>query len=586
RQLDVLQGEYRTACATLETKENMTKSLERDLAASVAEKEKSEEQLRAVQTSYETSLAGLNQELAQANSIRAALETDLDAAKTQIRTYTEELDLANKGSTESGQQLSMLKTELDLTRKTLEEKESLVQSLRDDLARVALEKEKTDEQVRADIESYKTTFIRLKHDLDETLSSRRMLERDLALANHTKEQAEQQSRLLADELGRVKAEFEHEQRLHLTSDKSLKSVEENRKRFEEDLRISADNLTSLKEQLEDERKARLIAEEKSISADLEKKRLEDELRTMTEKWDHQEQDRAVKFQNLKKDLETVCDLQKSLEEEVSVLNEEKLKAEQKVQELTRELAQARTALADEWEDHMTSDERLAAAVLEQQRLKKSLSQSGQPGTEEIVQEIVAKEPDLPVKIDQASQSLELVIHPEEQTAAAEDEHVTQGPSEGSASQDMRIQGQNLSGMEDLYEIDEQAPLPVQESEHVSGGTEEEILQESMGSDEEKEDLRAEGDIYGETKSGEWEQTFSGTYDSVGTVPGPAFSFNRRQWLSLIKWAHHSEALSRDQRLQIIRMGRLIQKNRRLTREQEVQVREMIALVQALGYKPE
>jgi hypothetical protein len=34
------------------------------------------------------------------------------------------------------------------------------------------------------------------------------------------------------------------------------------------------------------------------------------------------------------------------------------------------------------------------------------------------------------------------------------------------------------------------------------------------------------------------------------------------------------------------MGRLIQKNRRLTREQEVQVREMVALVQALGYKPE
>jgi hypothetical protein len=480
----------------------------------------------------------------------------------------------------------MLKTELDLARKTLEEKESLVQSLRDDLARVALEKEKTDGQVRADIESYKTTFIRLKHDLDETLASRRMLERDLALANHTKEQAEQQSRLLADELGRVKAEFEHEQRLHLTSDESLKAVEENRKRFEEDLRISADNLTSLREQLEDERKARLIAEEKSISADLEKKRLEDELRTMTEKWDHQEQDRAVKFQNLKKDLETVCDLQKSLEEEVRVLNEEKLKAEQKVQELTRELAQARTALADEWEDHMTSDERLAAAVLEQQRLKTSLSQSGQPGTEEIVQEIVAKEPDLPVKIDQTSQCLELVIHPEEEPAAAEDEQGTPEPSEGSASQDMRIQGQNLSGMEDLYEKDKQAPLPVQESEHVSGGTEEEIFQEQMGSDEETEDLRAEGDIYGEAKSGEPEQTFTATYDAVGTVPGPAFSFNRRQWLNLIKWAHHSEALSRDQRLQIIRMGRLIQKNRRLTTEQEVQVREMIALVQALGYKPE
>jgi hypothetical protein len=72
---------------------------------------------------------------------------------------------------------------------------------------------------------------------------------------------------------------------------------------------------------------------------------------------------------------------------------------------------------------------------------------------------------------------------------------------------------------------------------------------------------------------------------TGYVPGPAFSFNRRQWFGLIKWARHSESLSHDQRLQIIRMGRLIQKNRRLTREQEEQIGEMIALVQALGYKP-
>jgi hypothetical protein len=272
---------------------------------------------------------------------------------------------------------------------------------------------------------------------------------------------------------------------------------------------------------------------------------------------------------------------------VSVLTEEKLKAEQKIQDLTCELAQARTALADEWEDHMTSDEQLAAAVLEKQRLQKSLSKSGLAGTGEVVQEIAVKEPDLPVKIDQASKLLEPVTHPEEQTPATEDKHSTPEPAEVGDSKEMKVRGQNLSGIEDLYENDEQAPLPDHDSEHISGRTEGEILPENTGSGAEKEELRAEGDIFGETKPWEEpEQTFTGPYDSVGTVPGPAFSFNRRQWLSLIKWAHHSEALSRDQRLQIIRMGRLIQKNRRLTREQEVQVREMIALVQALGYRPE
>ena len=239
------------------------------------------------------------------------------------------------------------------------------------------------------MESYKTTFIRLKHDLDETLASRRTLERDLAsaktqnmaytkeltLATSGREHYEQQIRLLTDELERLKGEFETEQRLHRTSDENLKTVEQNRQRYEEDLRSSADELNSLKARLEDEQKNRRIAEEKSNIAVQEKKKLEEELRALTEEQDYQEQDRAKKFQNLKKDLDTVCNLQKSLEEEVSVLNEEKVKAEQKVRALTLELEQARTALAEEWEDHMTSDERLEAAVQERQRLEQSLSQA-------------------------------------------------------------------------------------------------------------------------------------------------------------------------------------------------------------------
>ena len=40
----------------------------------------------------------------------------------------------------------------------------------------------------------------------------------------------------------------------------------------------------------------------------------------------------------------------------------------------------------------------------------------------------------------------------------------------------------------------------------------------------------------------------------------------------------------DQRMQIVRMGRLIQKGRKLTRKQEEQVLEMVALVQRLGYR--
>ena len=71
-------------------------------------------------------------------------------------------------------------------------------------------------------------------------------------------------------------------------------------------------------------------------------------------------------------------------------------------------------------------------------------------------------------------------------------------------------------------------------------------------------------------------------------PAEAFptgvAFNRAQWFDLLKWAHHSGTLSSDQRMQIVRMGRLIQKGRKLTHKQEEQVLEMISLVKAQGYR--
>jgi hypothetical protein len=68
------------------------------------------------------------------------------------------------------------------------------------------------------------------------------------------------------------------------------------------------------------------------------------------------------------------------------------------------------------------------------------------------------------------------------------------------------------------------------------------------------------------------------------VAGHDVAFNRAQWLDLLRWSHHCEGLTQDQRMQIIKMGRLIQKGRKLTNNQEEQVREMIALVQKLGYR--
>jgi chromosome segregation ATPase len=602
RQREALQAEFIISREALETKDNVIKLREKELAESVAEKEKFAELARAEQRRCDSGLDELNKALARQTALRAALEADLDEAKTQAKTRAEELALASGGRAESAEQVSSLTRELDRAKAALEMKESLINSLRENFAQAVLEKEKTEEQVKTDMESYKTTFIRLKRDLDETLVSRRTLEKDLvsaktqnmayakelALSTRGKEQADQQVRLLAAELDQVKAELDAERLRSQASDEGREVVDQTRQRFEQDLRISADELASLTAKLENERKNRLLAEGKSDAAALEKERLEKELRAVIEERDHQEQDRAQKIQNLKRDLDSVCDLQKSLEEEVSTLNKEKMKAEEKVQALTLELDQARTALADEWEDHMTSDERLAAAVLERQRLQQSLSQADLSGNDrEIIREIVAKEPDLPVRIEPASHALERVIHPEEKTVAV--------PADAGSSRESYADGElpgmdfrnpELSGSVSLSEEDKTMILPSRDSESLPGGDEEEFLSETgkseTGSDNPEYD---DGGIYETGPGGGPEQLLPVTDYPGWSIPGPAFSINRQQWLSLIKWAHHSEALSRDQRLQIIRMGRLIQNNRRLTRDQEQQIQEMIALVQALGYRP-
>jgi DNA-binding response OmpR family regulator len=610
-QLNALQEKYTSAASGLENRESTIQTLEKNLEESVADKERTEEEVRTNQVLYDTTLAQMNHALSEASGIRSALETDLTAAKKQNQDYMEALTQSTRDNEQSGQRVTSLTGELDQAKEALGIKESQIASLRGNLADAILEKENTEARVKTDLESYKTTFIRLKRDLDETLASRRALEKDLAsaktqskayaeelaLATRNKEQSGQKIRMLADDLERVKADLDTERSLHQTSAENLKAIELARRGFEQDLMTSADEQKFLNAQLESERKLRLLAEEKSNAAAQEEKRLKEELRAVAEEHGHQEQDRALKIQTLKKDLETVCDLQKSLEEEVSILNKEKVKAEQKVQALTSELEQARSALADEWVDHMTSDEQLAAAVLERQRLQQSLSQQEPSDTgKEKVQAIIAKEPDLPVRIDPSSHSLELVAGSEEQPSpVSEYQESSSEPSTGPVGETSEtvLRSMNFSEIEDLFEEDEPLSPPEKDTGLTEAGNKENLspVPEAPGTEKEEP---GDDDGYDETEPEEESEEEPGEEPGQGpgvpdesgrAIPLSAFSFNRRQWLSLFKWARHSESLSHDQRLQIIRMGRLIQKNRRLTQEQEDQVQEMIALVQALGYRP-
>ena len=105
-------------------------------------------------------------------------------------------------------------------------------------------------------------------------------------------------------------------------------------------------------------------------------------------------------------------LQKSLEDQVTILTREKLEAEQKVKSLTDEIDQARVALADEWVDHMEVNETLAAVCEEPPIPRQPHSPEEAGKIKETMREIVAKEPDLPVIVKSSFHSIVTVSTPD------------------------------------------------------------------------------------------------------------------------------------------------------------------------------
>ncbi|MDD1698970.1 MAG: hypothetical protein LUQ36_11450, partial [Methanoregula sp.] len=641
-QLDDLRGQLETTRTSLENEENTTKLLKENFAESVTENEKSlhnltaeRDQLRSAYTAEEkraTSaeeelktllqtktqseqeltglITGLNetkqQQEADLTRLKRELETEGDrriSAENQLVSFKEDREQSETSLRSSiaalQEQLGDLKEQLKTTRTALENEGNTTRLLQENLAEAAAENERTEARVKADLESYKTTFIRLRHDLEEATAIPKTLERDLDaariqnklladelnLANRSRAQSVEQAHALADELEKVKATLDAERNLHQAGDKSFEELMQTRKSLEQDLRSSAEELDKLNKILENERRSRLNAEDASKAAAQEREQLKSELNTVTSEQARQEKDRALKIQNLEREFELVCNLQKSLEEQVNILTKEKLEAEKTVKSLTDELDQARIALADEWVDHMDSDTSSVAAGEESQIQKQPFSREETTGiTTEPGKEIVEKGADLPVIVQSSSQALAMVASPDIQKSQVSENEL---PSSEQSRRTSEVSSEAVTDIvktfcdEDLYEENEPDVTGKEPASH------------SSGVDETKQGKIPGSEQFPDTEYGDEDTQTEPETDYAGKISGEpgapvlpgTFSLNRKQWFDLLKWAHHSTTLTHDQRLQIVRMGRLIQKDRKLTRKQEEQVKEMIALVQALGYRP-
>jgi DNA-binding response OmpR family regulator len=644
--LDELQGTLQTTSSALKNEENTTQSLKENLAenerlarALTLEHERlksaySEEEKRArsaeqeletllqtkteseqelvvtitalneTKTRQEADLARMRGELEREGERRTSAENQLGS----LQQDKEHLETSLRSSvTVLKEQLQDLRAQLESTRAALEDEQNTTKLLKENLSEAVAENEKTEIRVKSDLESYKTTFLRLKHDLAEATAIPKTLERDLDalkiqnrlladelnLANQSRAQSVQQVRSLGDELEKMKAALDAERSLHQAGDKSLGELKETVQCLEQNLRSSAEEQDNLNRTLDNERRLRLIAEDASKAAAQEQEQLRQELCAVTDERDRQEHDRALKIQSLEKEFEQVYTLQRSLEGQVTILTREKLEAERKVKSLTDEIDQARTALADEWVDHMEVNETLAAVCEEPLVPEQPLAPK-----KETMREIVAKEPDLPVVVRSSFHSIATVVTSDLQNPPVP-EYAPASPETPERTPEVSPEASpeivTTFCDKDLFEEDEPVFRKAEPSQPPQGVTEpgpektaQELPPEFPVSDQEcgKEAFPVD-DEEDEDAGEEPEEDWSGKISGEPGMPSPhvVFSFNRKQWFDLLKWAHHSTTLTHDQRLQIVRMGRLIQKDRKLTRKQEEQVNEMIALVQALGYRP-
>jgi|GEM_PF-927953 len=656
-QLGEVQEKYESTRAALETEESTTSSLKKDLAQVNAEKEKAllalsleHDQLKSAFSDEKNRALSVGQELQNVVQAKTAAEQELNLAITDLKEIqkNQEVELTRLKSEleeEAGKRVSS-ENQVSAIRQAKEESESSFQStirslqeqlgevqekyassrlaletetgrtksLKEHLADIIAEKEKTEEMLKTDRDSYKATFLRLKHDINEATAIPAALERELIavksqnkaltdelnLAYQGKAQISHQVRSLSEELEQVKADLVSVQDLHRAGDGTKEADKLNIQHLEEAVRTFSDERVSLNEKLENERRLRQIAEEKSKEAAQKQERIEQELRVIHDVRSHEEDERSIKLQNLKKEFELVGELQKSLEMQVNILKTEKLQAEKTIQTLTNELDQARTALADEWEDHMIS---VAASFKERQRLQGiPVAEGSGIGTGK-EQETVAQEPVLPVMpvpplqqalLTQSPSTAEKALVSEKEPAFPEpspavpeiskeaihdivnnfcDEDLFEedGPVETKSGPVPKPAGDTGSGPEkDGEEFSTGSPVPAEKSREITSP------------DEDLENTDDDNDVDDDADE---EYSDNLPSESAHPISHGVFTFSRKQWFDLLKWARHSGTLSHDQRIQIVRMGRLIQKGRKLTKKQEEQVNEMIALVQALGYRP-
>ena len=558
-----LEARLNTARSQVEEKEQAINNLTKEIATA-----------RSAQKSAEQELASVSRSLSETNTALEAETRSTAARKEEFARVMAEKEKAEVLAESLAVSLKELRDQLEQEKSRSRENEAGMNAIIMQRDRELEELRGLHEDARTAVSSQMTTLEQVQKDLDAADSARTELEEKLEQEKGRSRENEERMNVIILQRDRELAEL---RRVHEDTTNALSSHTAILQQMRQDLDTAVSARTEVEEKLE---RVTINLENETIR----RQEAEDQLRDALSQQQQVEQDLeriASETKALRTDLtaerrmhEAVSLQNRSLEEQVAALGREKLEAEQAAASLTTEIDQARVALADEWEDHMTDQERFEEVAGKKQQPEPAPA-SGVRKEAEIIKRraLIVKAPTMPTVIRPLPRSI-VTIDP---VKASEPETSHIKSVEDLFEDDNNAKEKTSSGEPVVSIIQEPATEPVQD-----------VLPDSIpGRSDEQDSFFEEGPSAPDT----WETFDKDDMDDGSTeqgdttrISGQNIAFDREQWLDLLKWSHYCGELSQDQRMQIVRMGRLIQKGRKLTNKQEEQVLEMIALVQRLGYR--
>ena len=624
-QRDALQAKFDTTTAALGAERQKAATFANDLKSACATNEKILEELQITTRRMEIAETACEEEkqlrlVSEKNAKEAITAQDeaeqsyqklLASLHEDKKTYSEDISLANRELDTVQSIKKRLESDLSAAVLARVQSEKFAQSLSHEI-----------EQLRSQLETERKE----RKGAEDTLKEERQAKDriDQSLRTITTEKAHEHDNILV-KLENLTSAFDKERARHESLEKQLAAAA--KQQLEKNAAFQ--ELTRKFEQVQaanDADKKRLRELEELLNRERQaKERAEEHLIAVTEEKTREHNNLVLLYEKLTKDFENGLLHQKSLLEQITTATQQQSKADEACQTLSKDYKELQAAFEAEKTQLKVQKEQLAKVQQELSRAQTRIQQA-EKETPVIVPNhaLTIKGPDLPRVVEQGKHSLTVVddTHSPNDIVA-----VPADPSPPAAQVSEEISPAEIESVEDLFEdepdmdIDElpdasglpapdeetagdipvtrpvEIPRPVKPMDELADQETVEEERQAGAGETGDSDVSAEmpdagtstGKISGEEEKNEkpeGEKTRTiGTLDEYGFAPAPdSRVFDHRQWFDLVRWAHNTPELSKEQKLRFVRLGRLIRNGRKLNRSQDEQVTELVSLAYSMGYK--